>query len=570
MSKDKKRNGYYEVHGGQVYVDPSTGQRYLVKDGKIVGRNPNYLLNTATATYRRPYFNTPWEAAQRVAKYNPDWREVYDMSPDMETLNAVTGNILDYTDPAWWGGRATKAITGDEDLANKVELGLALSEMVFPAGFVKNITGINKLKGLGKLSLKNAKRLPNKLKQNGTLSDDDILKLWTTENGRTVLVNDEGLTRYVGQQLSSRPGLKGKLPTEMQKEFDDIWSAIEAGTTEQAATTAANTTARDLYYSINGKSFTIPQGSPIKSTPSGKYVSTKHGDIKLDDVGQVSTEPQDKLLNQVYEQVINKQVYKGKPISKVTGHDPVDVAVYFNTPNYSPRWWEHLYTQPTYIKNEPATIWTKITKKPTNIGSTTPVFNQNGLDVTENLVKYQPRRFSFMRSAGTAGLLGGIAGTVYQGLVPTAQKFNSGLGDVAHTILYEGIAGNDSTQTDTTKVSPINKNYKALSKSWQHYKTIDNVKVDSAQINGRRYYIPEEKDENGNYTAIYYGPNGWDTDNIIKVTKNNYKWVPVKETPVAATETTYPNAAQGRRQKSVAPQSTDTTSYLDNIDINGF
>ena len=118
----------------------------------------------------------------------PNWRDVYGMSSDFDTMNAVTGNILDYTDPIYWLGRATKAATGDEQLANNVELATALGTIVFPGNWLtapRKLNAVYRAKG-ALLTGKAARKLINKARR-GALTDEEVLKLWTSEKGRIEL-----------------------------------------------------------------------------------------------------------------------------------------------------------------------------------------------------------------------------------------------------------------------------------------------------------------------------------------------------------------------------------------------
>ena len=64
---------------------------YLIKDGRIVGKNPAQILPEVVI---KPRANTPWKAAYLQSKRNPNWRSTYDMNPDMNSFNAVTGGIF--------------------------------------------------------------------------------------------------------------------------------------------------------------------------------------------------------------------------------------------------------------------------------------------------------------------------------------------------------------------------------------------------------------------------------------------------------------------------------------------
>ena len=529
---------YIKVTGGQVYVDPNTGQRYLVKDGKVVGRNPDYLLNEVTVTPSRP--STPWEAAQRTAARMPNWRDVYGMSSDFDTMNAVTGNIMDYTDPIYWLGRATEAATGDEQLANNVELAAAIGTLAYPKNWLtapRKLNAIYRAKG-ALLTGKTARKLMNKAKR-GALTDDEVLKLWTSEKGRIELQQNPEVFQSLAERISN--GLKEKLPEALKKEFDEIVATTDnvatsadnvsraavnnttqtADNVAQAANTAADNvaakTTEDIWYSVGKSRHKIPKGTPITREGDDLYVSTRHGDIKLNSAGnKASDDFQSRLTEAVYEKDINDRFYKGAPVSKVT-KSPVDEVVYYETPNYVPTLVERLYTQPTYVKNQPANWWTKVTKKPTAIGQVGPDF-----------VKYKSRRFSPLRTAtslGVAGLLGSI---IWQGGKRTLKDTASGAGSALNKIWFEGLKGADSTEVAT-------KPYKWNSKNWQQGLVYNGVPVDSATIGESLYYIPADK------YGKYQGKDTWqgfkvlsngkiDEYNPVEVYKDQYRYRIVPDT----------------------------------------
>lgn len=89
-----KENRNYLFKNANIYVDKD-GHSYAVdKDGNIIGtKGVSYQLPEVTI---RPKVNTPWEAAQLTSKRNPNWRQTYDMSPNLETLNAVTAGVFNW------------------------------------------------------------------------------------------------------------------------------------------------------------------------------------------------------------------------------------------------------------------------------------------------------------------------------------------------------------------------------------------------------------------------------------------------------------------------------------------
>ena len=568
---------YIKVTGGQVYVDPNTGQRYLVKDGKVVGRNPDYLLNEVTVTPSRP--STPWEAAQRTAARMPNWRDVYGMSSDYDTMNAVTGNIMDYTDPIYWLGRATKAATGDEQLANNVELTAVLATLAYPKNWLtapRKLNAIYRAKG-ALLTGKAARKLMNKAKR-GALTDEEVLKLWTSEKGRIELQENPEVFQSLAQRIDN--GLKEKLPEALKKEFDEMIATTDNVTTSadnvsraavtnnttqaadnvaQAANTAADNvaarTTEDIWYNVGGRNFKISKGAPIKREGDDLYVSTGHGDVKLNSTGnKASDDFQSRFTEATYEKILNDRYYKGAPVSKVT-KNPVEGVVYYETPDYVPTLVERLYTQPTYVKNQPANWWTKVTKKPTAIGQYGPDF-----------VKYKSRRFSPFRTATTLGTAGLIGSTIWQGGNRTLKDVASGSGAGLNFILNEGIKGADSTEVAATP-------YKWNSKNWQQGLVYNGVPVDSATIGGSLYYIPADK------YGKYQGKDTWqgfkvlsngkiDEYNPIEVFKDQYRYQIVpdtveqkkeKEKTGESTRQYVPKA--GPVNRSSTSQNTDTVSF---------
>ena len=566
---------YIKVTGGQVYVDPNTGQRYLVKDGKVVGRNPDYLLNEVTVTPSRP--STPWEAAQRTAARMPNWRDVYGMSSDYDTMNAVTGNIMDYTDPIYWLGRATKAATGDEQLANNVELAAVIGTLAYPKNWLtapRKLNAIYRAKG-ALLTGKTARKLMNKARR-GALTDDELLKLWTSEKGRIELQENPEVFQSLAERMAG--GLKEKLPEALKKEFDEMVAATDNVTTSadnvsrvaatnnttqaadnagQIANTAADNvaarTTEDIWYNVGGRNFKISKGSPIKREGDDLYVSTGHGDIKLNSAGnKASDEFQSRLTEAAYEKDINDRFYKGAPVSKVTKGLGDDV-VYYTTPDYVPTFIERLFTQPTYVKNQPANWWTKVTKKPTEIGQVGPDF-----------IKYKSRRFSPLRTATTLGTAGLIGSTIWQGGNRTLKDVASGSGSILNTIWNEGVIGADSTEVAT-------KPQKQLTNDFQERATYMGEPVDTAHINGKLHYVAKDKD--GKYEgsdvrlAFEVLPNGnINISNPIRVYKKQFRYQIVPNEEKKENEKTGESTRQyvpkaGPVNRSNTSQNTDTVSF---------
>lgn len=560
---------YIKVTGGQVYVDPNTGQRYLVKDGKVVGRNPDYLLNEVTVTPSRP--STPWEAAQRTARRLPNWRDVYGMSSDFDTMNAVTGNIMDYSDPIYWLGRATKAATGDEQLANNVELTAALATLAYPKNWLtapRKLNAIYRAKG-ALLTGKAARKLMNKARR-GALTDEEVLKLWTSEKGRIELQENPEVFQSLAQRLSS--GLKEKLPKELQKEFDEMIAATDNVTTSadnvsraatnnttQATDNVANTaadnvaakTTEDIWYSVGKGRYKIPKGTPIIREGDDLYVSTRHGDVKLNSAGNKASDGfQSRLTEAAYEKDINDRFYKGAPVSKVTKSLGDDV-IYYTTPDYIPTVMERLFTQPTYVKNQPANWWTKVTKKPTAIGQYGPDF-----------VKYKSRRFSPLRTATslatTLGAAGLIGSTIWQGGKRTLKDTASGAGSILNTIWNEGVIGADSTEV-TTPPRRWDTN------DWQKVLIYEGVPVDSATIGGDLYYITEGKQNKykGKDTRLGYRvkSNGKiDRNNPVEVFKDQYMYRIVPDTVAGGSTSSYfPPAGAVYGSRTSTPQRLETS-----------
>lgn len=547
---------YIKVTGGQVQVDPNTGQRYLVKDGKVVGRNPDYLLNEVTVTPSLP--STPWEAAQRTAARMPNWRDVYGMSSDFDTMNAVTGNIMDYTDPIYWLGRATKVATGDEQLANNVELATALGTIVLPTNWLtapRKLNAIYRAKG-ALLTGKAARKLMNKAKR-GALTDEEVLKLWTSEKGRIELQQNPEVFQALAQRISK--GLKEKLPEGLRKEVDEIVAttdnvATSTNNVSRAANTAADNvaakTTEDIWYNVGKSRHKIPKGTPITREGDDLYVSTRHGDIKLNSAGnKASGDFQSRLTEAAYEKDINDRFYKGAPISKVT--KSLDDVVYYETPNYVPSFIERLFTQPTYIKDQPAKFWTRITKKPTAIGQVGPDF-----------AKYKSRRFSPLRTATSLGAAGLIGSTIWQGGNRTLKDVASGSDIGLNFILNEGIKGADPTEVAT-------KPQKQLTNDFQERATYMGESVDTAHINGKLHYVAKDKD--GKYEgsdvrlAFEVLPNGnINISNPIRVFKKQFRYQIVpdeeKEEKEKTGERQYMPEA-GPVNRSSMPQNTDTVSF---------
>ena len=340
---------------------------------------------------------------------------------------------------------------------------------------------------------------------------------------------------------------------------DNVSRAAATNNTTQAAAQVANTaadnvaarTTEDIWYNVGGRNFKISKGTPITREGDDLYVSTGHGDIKLNSAGNgVSDAFQSRMTEATYEKNLNDKYYKGAPVSKVTKGLGDDV-VYYTTPDYVPTFIERLFTQPTYVKNQPANWWTKVTKKPTAIGQVGPDF-----------AKYKSRRFSPLRTAtslGTAGLLGSI---IWQGGKRTLENTASGAGSALNKIWFEGLKGADSTEVAT-------KPQKQFINNWQAITTYNGEPVDSANINGTPYYIPEGKEGKYEGNDVRLGfkvlRNGTiDINNPVRVYKKQFRYQIVpdeeKEEKEKTGERQYVPEA-GPVNRSSTPQNTDTVSF---------
>lgn len=132
---------------GNIHVDDA-GNSYLVQDNKITGVNPSYPLEEVIVDRFTPVtaqklqvlgydvnnkeevqrlkdwhykdgrinWNSfdikPWQAAQLQNIKNPQWRQTYGMTPDINTFNAITGGIFNQLSPTQFGRNIFNAVTG--------------------------------------------------------------------------------------------------------------------------------------------------------------------------------------------------------------------------------------------------------------------------------------------------------------------------------------------------------------------------------------------------------------------------------------------------------------------------
>lgn len=120
----------YRIPGAQIHVT-NNGKNIAVKDGKVVGEDASFVLPQATKVGYSPrtqkmlsilgiknekdlkghtnkdgsinwnsFIITPWQAAQMQSLKDPNWRDKYGMSSDMETMNAVTAGVLNRLSPS--------------------------------------------------------------------------------------------------------------------------------------------------------------------------------------------------------------------------------------------------------------------------------------------------------------------------------------------------------------------------------------------------------------------------------------------------------------------------------------
>ena len=117
-----------------------------------------------------------------------------------------------------------------------------------------------------------------------------------------------------------------------------------AQATNTAADNVAARTTEDIWYNVGKDRYKIPKGTPITREGDDLYVSTRHGDIKLNGAGNKASDGfQSKLTEAAYEKDINDRFYKGAPVSKVTKSLGDDV-IYYTTPDYVPSFIERLFT----------------------------------------------------------------------------------------------------------------------------------------------------------------------------------------------------------------------------------
>lgn len=107
--------GEYVIQGGQLHVDDN-GISYLIKNGKVIGKNPAQILPEIVV---RPKASTPWKAAYLQSRRNLNWRQTYGMSSDLDTFNAVTGGFFNQLSPTQLGRNiyniATKKPTASQE-----------------------------------------------------------------------------------------------------------------------------------------------------------------------------------------------------------------------------------------------------------------------------------------------------------------------------------------------------------------------------------------------------------------------------------------------------------------------
>lgn len=143
---------------GNIHVDDA-GNSYLVQDNKITGVNPSYPLKEVIVDRFTPVtaqklqvlgydvnnkgdiqrlkdwhykdgkidWNSfdikPWQAAQLQNIKNPQWRQIYGMTPDINTFNAITGGIFNQLSPTQFGRNIFNAVTGVDNWRDQFVFG---------------------------------------------------------------------------------------------------------------------------------------------------------------------------------------------------------------------------------------------------------------------------------------------------------------------------------------------------------------------------------------------------------------------------------------------------------------
>lgn len=124
---------------------------YLARDeqGKILRNSDGTPISFDSAEEREKYYTrrrldnyvrTMKNATKYLDENNPEWRKTYGMTPDMETLNAVTGGVLNAAMPSWYLGNIANA--------GKAAFMDNYSWNDFSKGFVMGNKGANEIPGM--------------------------------------------------------------------------------------------------------------------------------------------------------------------------------------------------------------------------------------------------------------------------------------------------------------------------------------------------------------------------------------------------------------------------------------
>lgn len=104
---------------GQAWYAPLDDVRLMTPDYKYKEEQPqtSYFQNIGDNMYTG-IMGEPWKAAQKQAARGSEYYDdssVYNMQPDQQTMNAVTGGAMTYTDPSQLVGDAVNVVQVAKD-----------------------------------------------------------------------------------------------------------------------------------------------------------------------------------------------------------------------------------------------------------------------------------------------------------------------------------------------------------------------------------------------------------------------------------------------------------------------
>lgn len=223
--------------------------------------------------------STPWQAAQIQARKNPNWRQLYGMTPDINTFNAVTGGIFNQLSPTQLARNLYNIAVQDP---NYVEQFVNGNNGLVSDGFAANNPQAAALANLlGDVAILGG---PNAVRNVGNLVRNAKP---VVENMKQVVDNARNYANYLSRVAAYNN--RGRLNVGVPVPDITVDGYTARAALENVRASLANKTAID------------PNDIRILNTKAGQSVLSHEGNAKIRSlIYKNAKSPEVELLNKVY------------------------------------------------------------------------------------------------------------------------------------------------------------------------------------------------------------------------------------------------------------------------------